>query len=165
MEDALNKQINEEMFSAYLYLAMSADFEEKGLAGFANWMRVQAQEENDHAMKIFDFITRRNGIVKLEAIAKPEQSWDSPMAAIEAAYNHEIHITGCINALVKTARELNDNATENELQWFVNEQVEEEENASKIMDKLKTIGESGHGMLMIDNELSQRAYTPINPVV
>ena len=161
MENALNEQINEELFSSYLYLAMAADFEEKGLPGFANWMRVQAQEENDHAMKIFDFITRRNGVVSLDAIAKPQQTWEKPVTAIETAYEHEVHITGCINKLVNIARELNDNATEYMLQWFVDEQVEEEENASNILDKLRTIGESGHGLLMVDNELGQRVYTPL----
>ncbi|MBN2430277.1 MAG: ferritin [Acidobacteria bacterium] len=156
MEKALNKQINEELFSSYLYLAMSAWFESRNLPGFAQWMKVQAGEENEHAMKIFNFIFERRGDVELEAIEKPQAAWKSPLDAFEAAFKHEQHISGCINDLMDLAISEKDHATQAFLQWFVNEQVEEEASADAIVQQLRMIGESKNALFMLDRALGQR---------
>ena len=158
MCQAMNDQINEEMFSSYLYLSMSAFFEEQGLEGMASWMKVQAQEEMIHAMKFFDQIAERDGRVVLEAIAKPDAEWESPLAAFEAAYKHEQHITGRIDTLVSVAEEEKDRASMVFLQWFVSEQVEEEATAKGIVDKLKMFGDAKHAIYMLDRELAQRTF-------
>ncbi len=160
MEDAINKQINEEMYSAYLYLSMSAWFESIGLKGFANWMMVQFKEEMDHAMKFYNYLNSQGATVKLMAIQEPPHEWESPLHAFEETLKHEQHITKCINELVDLAEELKDRATYNMLQWFINEQVEEEENDREIIDMLKMVEGSKHGIFMIDKELGQRQYTP-----
>lgn len=158
MQDALNVQIKEELASAYLYLAMSADFSAKDLPGFAQWMRIQYQEEMVHAFKIYDFILERSGKPELEGFAKPQSEWDSPLAAFEAAYKHEQYITGCIHDLVKLARKEEDTATEIFLQWFVTEQVEEENSADEIIKKIKLAGaqKPGHVLYMLDKEMGAR---------
>lgn len=156
MEKAINEQINAELFSAYLYLSMSACFHAAGLDGMAHWMAVQEQEEKAHAMKFFKHIVDRQGRVKLAAIEAPQFEWASPLEAFEAAYKHEQYITGRINNLVKIAAEENDNAAGIMLQWFVTEQVEEEANTSKICDVLKRIGTSGNGLIMLDRQLEKR---------
>lgn len=156
VENALNEQINAELFSEYLYLSMAAYYEEQGLSGFSSWMRAQADEENAHAMRLYDYILERDGHVTLESIDSPPTKWDSPMDAFKAAYEHEVEITGMIDDLVAVAREENDNATENMLQWFVAEQVEEEATTQEILDKLKHVGDDGTGLLMVDQELAQR---------
>ncbi|ARS89120.1 ferritin [Natrarchaeobaculum aegyptiacum] len=156
IEDALNEQINAELYSSYLYLSMAAYYEAEGLPGFASWMRAQADEEREHAMRIYEFVIERDGRVTLEAIDSPQTEWDSPADAFEAAYEHEVEITGMIDDLVALARKESDNATENMLQWFVAEQVEEEATAQGILDKLRYVGDDGPGLLMIDQELSQR---------
>ncbi len=160
MEDAINKQINEEMYSAYLYLSMSAWFDSIGLKGFANWMMVQFKEEMDHAMKFYNYLHSQGATVKLMAIQEPPHEWESPLHAFEETLKHEQHITKCINELVDLAEELKDRATYNMLQWFINEQVEEEENDREIIDMLKMVEGSKHGIFMIDKELAQRQYTP-----
>ena len=139
MQDALNEQVNAELYSAYLYLAMEAYFQSVNLAGFANWMRVQTQEEVSHAMKIYDYVIERGGRATLEAIAKPTGEWKSPLAAFEAAYEHEQRVTSLINKLVELAAKDNDHAANIFLQWFVTEQVEEEKNASEIVAKLQMV--------------------------
>jgi ferritin len=156
-QDALNSQINEELYSSYLYLSMVAYFESINLPGFASWMRVQTGEEKTHAMKMYDFIIERGGRVTLEAIAKPTAEWKSPLAAFEAAYKHEQKITGLINDLVETAAKEKDHATGIFLQWFVTEQVEEEKNASEIVNKLQLLKDSAGSMYMLDKELGKRA--------
>lgn len=156
MEKALNTQINEELFSAYLYLSMSAWFESINLKGFAGWMRIQAQEEVGHAMKIYGFIQERGGKVSLQAIKGPEIAWESPLAAFEGAYKHERHITGCIDKLVNQAITEKDHATSNFLQWFVGEQVEEEASADEVVQMLKLAGKQPGALFMIDRELGQR---------
>ncbi len=156
VEEAINKQINEEMFSAYLYLSMSAYFEDAGLKGFANWMYVQYQEEVEHAMKFYNYLIDRGGRIKLYAIKEPEQNWDSALHAFEETLNHEKHITQCINNLVDLAEKKKDRATFNLLQWYVDEQVEEESNDEEIISQLKMLGDSGHGLLMLDRELGSR---------
>ena len=158
MEDALNGQINAEMYSAYLYLSMSAYFQSISLSGFANWMRVQYQEEMAHAMKFYDFINERGGRVTLKVIDAPPTNWASPLAAFEAAYAHEQKVTGLINDLVEKALEKRDHATRIFLQWFVSEQVEEEDNANKIVEHIKLMGDARGGMFMLDRELGQRTF-------
>ena len=142
MEAALNAQINAEIYSGYLYLSMASYFEDIDLAGFANWMRVQASEELEHGMKIYDYVIRRGASVTLEAIEKPQTEWDSPLAAFEHVLSHEKTVTGLINNLVDLAIAEKDHATNNFLQWFVEEQVEEEENAMEILAKVKLAGDS-----------------------
>ena len=163
MQDAMNEQIMHETASAYLYFAMAADFHAKGLDGMAQWMKAQAQEEIGHALRFFDHINDRSGRIELLAIDKPQHEWESPLAAFEAALEHEEFITGRINELVKIAREENDNAADIMLQWFVSEQVEEEDSVSKVIDMLNLIGDSGHGLLMVDRELGQRVPGPLPP--
>ena len=160
MEAALNDQLREETYSAYLYWAMAADFEEKNLTGFANWMRIQAQEEMVHAIKFYTFLIDRGGRVKLQALEAPPSEWKTLLAAFEAALKHERHITGCINKLKDVARKENDNAASMFLDWFVNEQVEEEKNADEKVKTLKLVGDNGHGILMLDREAAARVFTP-----
>jgi len=160
MERALNAQVNAEMYSAYLYLSMSAYFQSKSLGGFASWMRVQAQEEMVHAMKLYDFINERGGRVILELIEAPPTEWDSPLATMEAVYEHEQKVTGLINELVELALEKHDHATNIFLQWFVSEQVEEEDSANDVVEKIKLMGDARGGLFMLDRELGQRVFTP-----
>lgn len=160
MEKALNDQINAEMYSAYLYLSMSAYFQSKSLTGFANWMRVQAQEEMAHAMKMYDFVNERGGRVTLGSIDAPPHEWDSPLNAFEGVYEHEQKVTGLINDLVELALEEHDHATNIFLQWFVSEQVEEEDSANEVIQKIKLMGDAQGGLFMLDRELGQRIFTP-----
>ena len=164
MEEAINQQINEEMYSAYLYMSMSAYFEDIGLKGFANWMYVQYQEEMDHAMKFYRYLVERGGRVRLYAIKEPPHEWKSPLDAMEQTLKHEQHITKCINDLVDLAENLKDRATFNLLQWYIDEQVEEEANDEEIINQLKLIGDNGQGLLMLDRELGQRTYVPLQEV-
>jgi ferritin len=156
METALNKQLNEELYSSYLYLSMSAYFEDQNLSGMAQWMKLQSDEEHVHAMKFYDFLIRIGARVQLEAIKKPQKSWKSPMAAFEAAYNHEKFISECINKLADLAMEEKDHASNTFLHWFVDEQVEEESVASDIVESFKMIGESKSALFMLDRELGRR---------
>jgi ferritin len=160
MQEALNEQVTAEFYSAYLYLAMEAFFESVNLPGFANWMRVQTQEELTHGIKIYDFVNERGGRVILKAIEQPPSEWASPLAVFEAAYKHEQKVTGLINALVNLAIEEKDHAANSSLQWFVDEQVEEEKSASDIVGKLKLIKDSPEALFMVDQELAQRVFTP-----
>jgi len=159
IEKALNDQVNAEVFSAYLYLSMSASFSEMNFSGFAQWMKVQATEEMVHAMKIYDFIIERGGRVTLTQIDTPETVWESPLAAFEAAYKHEQYVTSRINDLVDIAIEEKDHASNIFLQWFVTEQVEEEASADEIVQKLKLVGNQGNAIFMLDRELGARAFT------
>lgn len=156
MQDALNAQINEELNSAYLYSAMAAYFESINLSGFATWMHSQTQEEVIHTQKLYKYINERGGRVILEALDKPQTEWDSPLAAFEAAYAHEQHITGCIDKLVDKATELSDHATKGFLDWFVAEQVEEEDSADTIVQQLKMVKDSPHALFMFNRELGAR---------
>lgn len=158
MESALNTQINEEFWAAYLYLSMSAYFTAEGLPGFASWMHVQAQEEVTHAMKIYNYILERDGRVTLEPIKAVATNWDSPLAVFEASLAHEQKVTAMIDKLVEVAAEEKDNATKHMLQWFVDEQVEEESSAKTIIDSLKLIGDNGFGLYSIDKDLASRTF-------
>ncbi|NCO94354.1 MAG: ferritin [Armatimonadetes bacterium CG_4_10_14_3_um_filter_66_18] len=160
MQDAFNDQINAELYSSYLYLSMAAHFESINLAGFANWMRVQVQEENFHAMKMYDFVNERRGRVVLAAIDEPKAEWTSPLEVFQDTYEHETKVTGLINNLVTVARELKDHASDSFLQWFVGEQVEEEQNADKIVQELKLMEGFPGGLFMIDRELAARVFVP-----
>ncbi len=161
IEEAINRQINEEMYSSYLYLSMSSYFESMGLRGFANWMYVQHKEEMDHAMKFYRYLIERGGRVKLYAIKEPPHEWESPLHTFEETLKHERHITECINNLADLAERKKDRATFNLLQWYIDEQVEEEANDEEIIQMLKMIGGQGHGLLMLDRELAKRTYTPL----
>jgi ferritin len=156
MQDAFVDQINEELFSSYLYMSMAAWFESRNLRGMAQWMRVQAGEEHGHAMKFFDEIVERGGRVKLAEIKAPQFEWKTPIEAFQAALSHEQHITKRINDLTDMAIKEKDHASEIFLQWFVKEQVEEEANADEIVHKFGFIGEAGHGLYMLDKELGAR---------
>ncbi|NJE31369.1 ferritin [Thermococcus sp. 18S1] len=156
MLEALNEQLNRELYSAYLYFSMAAYFEDMNLEGFANWMKAQAEEELGHALRFYNYIYDRNGRVELKEVQKPPKEWESPLAAFEAAYEHEQFISKCINELAALAEEEKDYSTRAFLEWFINEQVEEEANVKKIVDKLKFAKDSPQVLFMLDQELGQR---------
>jgi ferritin len=158
MEKAINEQINAELYSAYLYYAMAYYFDDKNLGGFAKWMRVQALEEVSHAQRFAGYLAERGGRVVMDKIDGPDNEWESPLAVFEAAYKHECYVSSRINKMVDLSRELSDHASYNMLQWFVEEQVEEEASADEIVQKLKLVGDSGQGLFMVDQELGQRAF-------
>ena len=160
MEAAINEQIKWELYSGYLYLSMSAWFAGQGLPGFAHWMRLQAQEEQVHAMKFYDYVLERGGMVELEAIDKPDNTWDTPLACIEHTLEHEQLVTSRINDLMSVALDERDHAASIFLQWFVEEQVEEEDNVGEVLDKLKLVSKDGAGMYMLDKEMALRVLTP-----
>jgi ferritin len=157
IQDAFNAQLTAEYHSSYLYLAMCAYFEENNFRGMASWMKHQAQEEMEHALKFFDQIIERGGSVKLSAIDAPPNKWKSPLDAFESAYKHECMISGRINDLADLATKENDHASNVFLQWFVTEQVEEESSVLEIVEKLKLIGDHMPGLFMIDAKLGQRS--------
>ncbi len=157
MIEAINKQINHEWYSAYLYLAMSAKGAQLGMPGVATWFRYQAQEESFHAMKFYDYLVSQGAAVDLQALAKPEVASDKAQGLFEAALEHERFITGCINELMALSYEVKDFASQILLQWFVSEQVEEEANALEILDRFKLLGGDGRGLMMLDMQLAQRA--------
>ena len=159
MEAAINQQINAEMYSSYLYLSMATYFESISLGGFSNWMRQQAQEEMFHGMKMFDFVCERGGRVTLKAIDEPPSEWSSVLDVMENVLAHEQKVTGLINDLVNLALDERDHATNIFLQWFVSEQVEEEDTAGGLVDKLKLIGGDANGLFMLDTELATRVFT------
>ena len=158
MRETLNKQVNWELYSAYLYLSMAAYFESVNLRGFANWMRVQTQEELGHAMKMYDYLIERGGRVILASVEAPSSEWESPLAAFEDAYQHERKVTGLIDGLVGLAISEGDYATNNFLQWFVTEQVEEESSVDEVVQKIKMVVEAPGGLFMLDRELAQRVF-------
>lgn len=160
LEERINYQINRELYSEYLYLSMSAYLENKGLAGMANFMRVQAQEEHFHAMKFFNYVNERGGRVVLDAIEQPPVDFETPLAVFEESLKHEKIVTDLINKLMDLAIEVNDHATRSFLNWYVDEQVEEENSFQTIIDKLELVGGKGHGLLMLDKDLGMRVFTP-----
>lgn len=160
VQDALAGQLNAELYSSYLYLSMSSYFSSTDLAGFANWMRVQAQEELMHAMKFYDYLNERGGRVLLKPIEGPPAEWKSPQDAFEHTLRHEQKVTGLINDLVDLAIAEKDHATNNFLQWFVSEQVEEEASASDVLQKVKRVGDNTSSLFILDQELAQRIFTP-----
>lgn len=160
MRDALNEQLNKEIYSAYLYLSMSAHSTFIGLKGFANWFMVQYQEEMLHAMKIYDYVNSQGGKVKLKEVAQPPTDFGSPLEMFEKTLEHEKFVTQRINNLVNLAIEEKDHATNIFLQWFVTEQIEEEANDNEIIAKLKLVAKDANGLFMMDNELATRVFTP-----
>lgn len=160
LQDALNKQVNAEIYSAYLYLSMSSYFEEIGLSGFSNWMELQAAEEFSHARRIYRYLYERGGKVTFTSIDTPPAKWDSPKHVFEETCAHEAKVTGMINDLVNLAIDEKDHATNNMLQWFVAEQVEEEATAEEILGKLELVGNEGNGLFMIDREMRLRVLNP-----
>lgn len=156
MEKALNDQINAEFYSAYLYLSMSAYFEELDYPGFAQWMKVQSKEEEDHGAKLYEYVIARGNSVTLEAIEKPQEKWDSVEAIFEHVLEHEQLVTSLINDLVDLAISEKDHATNQFLQWYVAEQVEEEENARDNLGKIKRAGNSQDLLFLLDAELGGR---------
>ncbi|QRN85922.1 ferritin [Clostridia bacterium] len=161
VEESINDQINAELFSAYLYLSMSAYLESENLPGFASWMRVQFQEEQAHAMKFFDYVNERGGKVTLEAIEAPQTEWASVVEIFEHTLSHERMVTERINHLMDVALEERDYATESFLRWYIDEQVEEEASAEAILSQLERLEGHGNGMIMLDRELGTRVFTPI----
>ena len=156
MQKALNTHLNEEFYSSYLYLSMAAYFEAKNLKGFANWMRIQANEEQMHGMKFFNFILQKGGKVTLAEIGAPKIEWKSIPEVFADTLKHEQKISGLINKLVEVAMTEKDYATNTFLQWFVTEQVEEEANVEEIVQKIEMIGDNKSGLYMLDNELGSR---------
>jgi ferritin len=156
MRDALNHQIQHDLYSSYLYLAMAAQFEAANLAGFAHWMKKQSGEETGHGMKFWEYIIDQGGKVSLGALAQPPAEFGTPSAVFKAALEHEKKITGLINGLYALALKENDYAAQIMLQWFINEQVEEEKNATQIIEQLKLLGEQGTALYMMDRALAAR---------
>ncbi|MFN8359833.1 MAG: ferritin [Candidatus Kapaibacterium sp.] len=150
----LNEQMNREFYSWYLYLSVSTYFNSLDLEGFEQWTRRQAIEETQHAMKIYGYLLERNGQVVLSQIPEPTQMWNSPLDAVQAVYNHECELTGRINDIVRVTREVNDYSTEVFLHWFITEQREEEAMASRVLQKLKMIGNDMSGLLMLDAQVA-----------
>jgi len=154
--DEMNLQIKYELYSAYLYLSMSAYCETLNLAGFAHWMKNQAQEEMEHALKFFEYINDQGGKVVLQAIEQPTTDFTSPTAIFETTLEHEKFVTSRIHGLYALAMQEKDYASEVFLQWFIKEQVEEEKNASQILETLKMVGDKGNGLMMVDRQLAAR---------
>jgi ferritin len=157
MQKSLNEQINHEISSAYLYLAMSVHSSSIGLPGFASWLRVQWQEELSHAMKLTEIVHDRGGRVTLQAVEKPPAEFKTPLDIFQQVLAHEQKVTALINRLYETALKENDYATQVEVQWFIKEQIEEEKNAVMILDQLKLAGESAATLMMVDRGLAARA--------
>lgn len=158
MQDALNEQINAELWSAYLYLSMGMQFENNGMAGVANWFKIQFKEEQAHAEIFMNYINQRGGRVILKAIDAVPTEWATPLEAFKATLEHERKVTAMINNLYSIAEAEHDYATRDRLTWFVNEQVEEEENAQILIDKFTLIGNDGMGLYMLNQELAARTY-------
>ncbi len=163
LADVINAQINAEFYSAYLYLSMSAYFQNKGLPGFANWMRVQFEEEQFHALRFYDYVNERGGRVLLTTFETPKHEWTSIVEAFEDVLTHELHVTDLINNLVDVSIEEKDHASNSFFKWFVDEQVEEEANVEQILSQLRLIDGKGDGILMLDRELATRVFVP--PVI
>jgi ferritin len=160
LQTAINQHINKEIYSAYMYASMAAFLDSANLPGFSNWMRIQVQEELAHAVKFWEYLSDRGGRVLLTGIDGPPTEWPAPLAVFEAVYEHEQLVSRGINDLMDLAIEERDHAAKEFLQWFVAEQVEEEASADAIVQDLKRVGDNGHGLLMIDRELSGRTFTP-----
>lgn len=156
IQDALNGQINNEFYAAYLYLSMSAYFQSINLDGFAHWMRMQREEEIAHGMRIFDYVVDRDGRIELQALAKPPKDFDSALDVMRQALAHEQKVTERINELYELAVEKKDYPTQALLQWFITEQVEEEATAGQLVDQLELVSDNSAALLMLDRELGGR---------
>ena len=160
LQDAINDQINKEMYSEYYYLSMASYFNSIGLNGFENFFLIQVEEERFHSMKMYNFLNEKGGRVILKAINEPATEFKSTLEVFQLAYDHEKFVSKCINELMDVAIEVKDHATKSFLNWFVDEQVEEEATMDSILNKLKLINGDGMGLLMLDKELSIRTFTP-----
>ncbi len=158
VENVLNSQINKEFYSAYLYLAMSAYFDEIGLYGFSNWTKVQAREEVDHGMILFDYIIERDGTVKLTQIEAPDKDFQNPVQVFEKILEHEKYVTESINCVASMSEDECDLATRHFINWYISEQVEEEANARDVITKLKMFGDEKSSLFHLDQELGKREY-------
>ena len=158
VQNVLNAQINKEFYSAYLYLAMSAFFDEIGLFGFANWTKVQAREEMDHGMILFNYIIERDGTVELSHIEAPDRDFSNPLQVFEKIYEHEKYVTESINCVASMSDDECDLATRHFINWYISEQVEEESNVREVIDKLKMFGEDKTALYLLDKELEKREY-------
>lgn len=156
MIDALNLQLNKELFSSYLYLSMSAYFDAKNLSGMTQWMKLQSLEEYDHAMKFYDFILKLGGKVNLTAIEEPQTDWESPQKVFEDSLHHEQYISNSIHQLMDLAIEESHHPTKSFLKWFVDEQVEEEDTVQQIVENFNMIGDDKGALFMLDRELGAR---------
>lgn len=163
IEKTLNYQINRELYSSYLYLSMSSYLNELGLVGYANWFRIQAMEERDHALLIYDYVHRSGGSVTFDAIESPPKTFDGVLDVLKITAEHEALVTSLINNIVTQAIEEKDHKTSSFFTWFVNEQVEEEDNAATNIKKYELMGTDGKGVYLLDQEMAQRVYTP--PVI
>ena len=157
--EALNEQIKNENFSSYKYLAMSAYCESINMRGFASWLRKQSGEELSHAMRLFDYVLDRGGKVTLHEIDKPAAKYKSLVEMFQQVLDHEMEVTGMINSLYELASSKNDHATAVELQWFIQEQVEEEKTASDVLESLKLAGDNASALLILDSQLAERRTT------
>jgi len=156
IQDAINDQLNFELYSAYIYYSMQSWFENQGMGGFANWMAVQVKEEMSHAQIMFDYVNERGGRVYLKGIEGPNNDWESPLHIFQTALEHEQIVTGRINDIMELAQEIKDHATVQWIQWFIAEQVEEEDSTYKIVQQLKLIGDDRAGLYLLDRELAKR---------
>lgn len=163
LQDAINVQINKELFSEYLYISMQAWFANQNLDGFATWMDVQGQEERFHAMRFFNYLIARGGKVELKPIAGPTVDFKSPLAVFKAALEHEQAMSKSINELMEVAIKEKDHSARGMLQWYVNEQVEEEASVDKVIHHLEMVKDDPHAIFMLDNQLGTRVFIP--PVI
>ena len=161
MQTALNEQVNQEFYSAYMYLSMSSYCNTIGLPGFSHWMRMQYEEENMHVTKMYDYIQTQGGAVHLKAIKEPEQEFGTPLDIIQTTLEHEQHVTTLIHKLMDLAIEEKDYASQTFLQWYVTEQVEEESNVNDILLPLRMVGNDKGGLMMIDQQLAGRQAPPV----
>ncbi len=158
IENAVNDQINAEIYSSHLYYSMSAYFESLSLKGFAHWLRVQALEELTHVQKFFAYVHERGGRAKMLAVEAPPNEWGSPLAAFEAVYEHEVEVSRLINELMNLSLSRSDHATTNFLQWFIAEQVEEEASADEVVQRLKLVDKTEGGLFLLDQEMDKRTF-------
>jgi len=158
INDAINKQIAAESYSAFLYLSMAAYCETNNFKGMANWLKIQYQEELTHALKFYQFVLDRGGIVELQQLDKPDTNFSSPFDVFQKTYEHEQKVTGMINDLYELANQEKDYASQELLHWFIKEQVEEEANSSEIANNLEKVGDDGNGLLLIDQQLANRVF-------
>ncbi|MBE6904586.1 MAG: ferritin [Ruminococcaceae bacterium] len=159
VRELLNQQINKEFYSAYLYLEFSNYFEDAGLSGFANWYMVQAQEERDHAMLFYKYLQNENQKVTLEAIDKPDKTFEKHIDVLKAGLEHEEYVTSLINDIYAAAYDVKDFRTMQFLDWFVKEQGEEETNANDLITKMELFGTDPKSLYMLNQELAARVYT------
>ena len=164
IEDAINAQINAELWSAYLYLSMATNFDAKGLPGIANWFKIQFKEEQAHAEIFMNYINSRGGRVILKPIDAVETEWATPLDAFKATLAHEQKVTALINNIYALAESEHDYATRDRLNWFISEQVEEEESAQELIDKFALIGDNGMGLYMLNQELAARVFNTPSPL-